>query len=376
MCWALLAFMMSFNLFLPEFNQFITELGGEDWKGMIFLMFSISAAISRPFSGKLSDTIGRKKVMYIGILLGFLTTLIYPFSGAVFVFLWLRFAHGFSAGFLPTGATALVTDILPREGRGVAMGIWGTFISVGFGVGNFFAFYIREAIGLTGLFLIAAGFALLAGVLISFIRETLPDPQPFQFKFLRVRWNDVFEPTVRPAAFVMFCSATSTGIMFVTSPDMSTYVNIENKGWFFLFYMISTIVIRLFASSLSDKIGRRKALLIGLFFMALSMIILGFSSEWIQYTIGAIVFGISTGISSPTVFAWMADLSPEKRRGVGSGSVFIALELAIIFGAVITLLIYDSTVLTIPFCYSIGATFAVIGMIYLIWHLRKRESIT
>lgn len=376
MCWALLAFMMSFNIFLPEFNEFITELGGEDYKGMIFLMFSLSAGISRPFSGKLSDTIGRKKVMYIGIVLGFTITLLYPISNLVVYFLWLRFIHGFSAGFLPTGATALVTDLLPTEGRGVAMGIWGTFISVGFGVGNFFATYIEKMVGFTGLFMVAAGFALIAAVLISMIKETLPNPQPFKWKLLKVRWDDVFEPTVRPAAFVMFCSATSTGIMFVTSPDMSGYVGLENKGWFFLFYMSSTIIIRLFASSLSDKIGRRKALIIGLFFMALSMTILGFSKDWLQYTIGAIVFGISTGISSPTIFAWMADLAPVKRRGVGSGTVFIALELAIIFGAIITLQIYDSTVSTIPLCYCIGAGISVIGMVYLIWHLSKRESIT
>ena len=376
MCWALLAFMMSFNIFLPEFNEFITELGGEDYKGLIFLMFSFSAAISRPFSGKLSDTIGRKKVMYIGITLGFVTTLIYPLSSLVIYFLWLRFIHGFSAGFLPTGATALVTDILPTKGRGVAMGIWGTFISVGFGVGNFFATYIEQWIGFTGLFFVAAGFALTAAILISMIKETLPNPKPFQWKLLKVKWNDVFEPTVRPAAFVMFCSATSTGIMFVTSPDMSGYVGIENKGWFFLFYMSSTIVVRLFASSMSDRIGRRKALIIGLFFMALSMIILGFSRDWIQYTIGATVFGISTGISSPTIFAWMADLAPVKRRGVGSGTVFIALELAVISGAIITLLIYDSTVNTIPLCYCIGAALSVIGICYLFWHLAKRESIT
>lgn len=376
MCWALLAFMISFNLFLPELNDFITNLGGKDFKGGIFFMFAISAAISRPFSGKLSDTIGRKKVMYIGILIGLLATLAYPFSGIVLVFLSLRFLHGFSAGFLPTGATALVTDMLPQEGRGVAMGIWGTFISVGFGLGNFFADMITKAIGLTGLFIVAAGFCLLAGILITFIRETLPNPQKFHPSLLKVNWNDVFEPTVRPAAFIMFCSATSTGIMFVTSPDMSGYMGIENKGWFFLFYMASTILIRLFASSLSDKIGRRKALIVGLFFMGLSMLLIGLSKEWIQYTIGATVFGISTGISSPTIFAWTADLSPESRRGVGAGTVFIALELAIMFGAMITFALYDSTLATIPECYLLGVLLAIIGMIYLFWHLKYKESKT
>lgn len=376
MCWSLLAFMISFNMFLPEMNQFISDLGGEKLKGTIYILFSISAAISRPISGKLSDTIGRKKVMYMGIMFAFITTMIYPLAETVMMFLWLRFLHGFSAGFLPTGATALVTDLLPTKGRGVAMGIWGTFISVGFGLGNFFAKYIRHEVGLEGLFIVAACFALLSGILIGFIRETHPNPQPFQWKFLRIKFDDVFEPSVRPAAFVMFCSATATGIMFVTNYDISEYVKTGNKGWFFLFYMVSTIIIRLFASGVSDVIGRRKTLIIGLFMMLVAMLTIGFSEHWIQYTIGAILFGIATGVSSPTVFAWMADLSPENRRGVGSGTIFIALELAIIFGASITLLIYDNTPQTIPICYGIGAFFALLGAVYLIWHLKRRESAT
>jgi MFS family permease len=70
-CLAMLLFMISFNLIIPELNQFITNLGGEDQKGLIISLFTISAGISRPFSGKLSDKIGRKKVMIIGIVVCF-----------------------------------------------------------------------------------------------------------------------------------------------------------------------------------------------------------------------------------------------------------------------------------------------------------------
>ncbi len=376
MCWALLAFMISFNLFLPETNDIITEMGGGDLKGLIFLLFSLTAAISRPFSGKLTDTIGRKKVMYVGVIIGVTASVIYPISGSVVAFLSLRLYHGFAAGFLPTGATALVTDIISKNGRGVAMGIWGTFISAGFGVGQFFTLYVVESIGRVGLFLLAGFFCLLAGFFISQIKETLPNPQKFKFSLLKVTFDDVFEPTVRPAAFVMFCSAVCTGVVFVTTPDISGFVNLDNKGWFFIFYMSSTIVVRLFASSLSDKIGRRKALIIGLGFMMISMLLIATAHEWIQYTIGAIVFGLSTGVSSPTVFAWVADLSPEHRRGVGAGTLFIALEFAIFCGALLTLAFYDSTLSTIPLLYSIGAGTSTIAIIYLIWHIRMKESKT
>lgn len=376
MCWALLAFMISFNLFIPELNDFITKLGGEDLKGWNILLFSVTAGITRPFSGKLSDTIGRKKVMIIGVVIGVCVTVIYPLSGTVLALLSLRLTHGFSAGFLPTGATALITDMIPEKGRGVAMGIWGTFISVGFGFGQFFTFYIVEFMGTVGLYLLAAFFCLVTGIIVLQLKETLPNPERFKWSLLRVKWTDVFEPTVRPAAFVMFCSAVSTGVVFVTTPDISGFHGLENKGWFFIFYMSSTIIVRLFASSLSDKIGRRKALMIGLSFMMISMLLIATSQEWIQYTIGAIVFGLSTGVSSPTIFAWVADLSPTNRRGVGAGTLFIALEMAIMVGSIITLTFYDSTLTTIAIIYSIGAGMALVAILYLLWHIRTQESKT
>ncbi len=351
----------------------ITDLGGANSKGLIFILFSITALISRPFSGKLSDTIGRKKVMYIGIVIGVITTLFYPVVGLA-GFLMLRLSHGFSAGFLPTGATALVTDLLPLKGRGVGMGIWGTFISVGFGVGNFFSGMILELVGIYGLFCIAAGFALLAGMIILKMEETLPNPQPFKLALLKVNLDDVFEPTVLAPALIMFLAAISTGVIFVTSPDISTYLGIENKGWFFIFYMSSTILVRLFAGSLSDKIGRRKSLIIGLILLIACNLLIATSTEVIQYTIGAIVFGLSTGINSPTIFAWTADLSPKARRGVGAGTVFIALESAIMAGSFITILIYNNTMESARIAYVAASAFGLVAILFLIWNLRRKPS--
>src|SRR5690554_1172195 len=94
-------FMTSFNLIIPELNEFITILGGESYKGLIIGLFTLTAAISRPFSGKMADTIGRKSTMYIGTIVSILITLLYPISGTIAFFLTLRFLHGFSTGFLP-----------------------------------------------------------------------------------------------------------------------------------------------------------------------------------------------------------------------------------------------------------------------------------
>ena len=375
MCLAMFFFMTSFNLILPELNNYISILDGADKKGLIITLFTISAAISRPFSGKLSDTIGRKKVIYLGIICSFFVMLIYPFSYSVLFFLILRFLHGFSAGFAPTGATALLTDLIPEKSRGHAMGIWGTFISLGIGVGQTLGSWIYLSFGFTILFLIGALFSLIAFVLIFWIKETLVNQQKFNFKLLRITWKDVFEPNVLPAAFVMLLSAMCSGMIFVLTPDLSTYLGISNKGFFFGIYVIATILIRLLTSSLSDRIGREKTLLIGCFILVISMLLVGTSNSIVSYIFAAIIFGIATGITSPTMFAWTADLSHEDRRGVGAGTMFIALEFGIMFGALLTLVSYDSTKSTIFITFLIGAIMATIACIYLIVIIARKQKV-
>lgn len=376
MCLAMFFFMTSFNLILPELNNYISILDGADKKGLIITLFTISAAISRPFSGKLADTIGRKKVIYLGIICSFFIMLIYPFSYSVLFFLILRFLHGFSAGFAPTGATALLTDLIPEKSRGHAMGIWGTFISLGIGVGQTLGSWIYLSFGFTILFLIGALFSLIAFILVFWIKETLVNQQKFNFKLLRISWKDVFEPNVLPAAFVMLLSAMCSGMIFVLTPDLSTYLGISNKGFFFGIYVIATILIRLLTSSLSDRIGREKTLLIGCFILVISMLLVGTSNSIVSYIFAAIIFGIATGITSPTMFAWTADLSHEDRRGVGAGTMFIALEFGIMFGALLTLVSYDSTKSTIFITFLIGAIMATIACIYLIVIISRKKKVS
>ena len=375
-CWSMFFFMTSFNLIIPELNDFLTNLGGVGQKGLIITLFTISSGIARPFSGKLADTVGRKKVMVIGMAVTVLVSLLYPLSYSVFFFLLLRFLHGFSAGFFPTGATALLTDILPPEKRGKAMGIWGTFISLGIGAGQGLGSLISKEVGITNLFMIASGVAVFSGILIATISDTLETKKKFQPEFLKIGIKDVFEPSVMPAAIVMFLSASCSGIIFVLTPDMSKFLEIENKGWFFIFYVITTIFVRLFFSSVSDKIGRRKTLLIGMSFLTFSMVLIGYSHNLLTYTIASLVFGVATGISSPTIFAWTADLSHPERRGIGSGTMFIALEMGIMFGSITTLVTYDNTLSSIPYVFLIGVLMAISAIIYLVWHLKYKTSNT
>lgn len=369
-------FMTSFNLIIPELNTFITRLGGEEFKGLIVAIFTISAALSRPFSGKLADHIGRKKVMYFGIAICITASLFYPLSSTVLLFLILRFFHGFSTGFLPTGATALATDILPPDRRGQGMGIWGVFTSLGIGVGQSLGSMIERSWGMDNLFFISAGTAGISGILIAYIKETLPHPKSFSMKYLAIKGEDVVDRSVLPSSIVMFLTAICSGIIFVITPDMTEFIGIPNKGAFFTYYVSSTILIRIFTANLSDIIGRRWMLVIGFSVLMLSMYLVAISNTEFMFALGAIVFGIATGISSPTIFAWTADLSHPMRRGVGAGTMFIALETGIMVGASSCIFTYDNTENSIFYACLVGMISTIVAIIYLVWHLINRTSAT
>ena len=366
-------FMAGFNLILPELNDYITLLNGANQKGLIIMLFTISAGISRPFSGKLSDKIGRKKVIYIGTFIAIVVCLLYPLASSLWIFFLLRFLHGFSAGFSPTGSTALLTDILDEKQRGRAMGIWGTFISLGIGVGQAAGSLICKSFGFNFLFFSASLSTVISLLLVKNVNETLAKKERFHSSLLKINWRDIIEPSVIPAAVVMLLTAICSGIIFVITPEISKFLHFENKGIFFGIYVISTILIRLFASGLSDKIGRRQTMLIAVCSLAGSMLFIGLAKTKEMYLLSAIIFGIATGISSPTLFAWTADLSHELRRGVGAGTMFIALELGVMIGSFSTMLMYDNHFSSVFSTFLVGVICAIIAALYLICHLRFKK---
>ena len=115
LCVSSFLFYASFNMIIPELPAYLTSLGGADYKGLIIGLFTVTAGLSRPFSGKLADTIGRIPVIFFGTIVCFICGFSYPLVGAVGAFLLFRLVHSVSTGFQPTGTSAYVDDLLPLE---------------------------------------------------------------------------------------------------------------------------------------------------------------------------------------------------------------------------------------------------------------------
>lgn len=372
LCLSSFLFFGSFNMLIPELPNYLTSLGGEDYKGLIIALFTLTAGLSRPFSGKLADTIGRVPVMVFGVIVCIITGLLYPILTSVAGFLFLRFMHGMSTGFKPTAISAFVADITPFQRRGEAMGMMGLFGSLGMASGPAIGSLIALHFSMETLFYCSSATALLSILVVAGIKETLPNPQPFRLQLLKVSRQEIIEPAVIFPSIIMLLSVYSFGAVVTITPDLSQHLGIENKGLFFTFFTAASIAVRVFAGKASDRFGRVPIVIISLVLLSLAMLTMGLATNKGIFFLSAILFGAGVGMGNPTLFAWTIDLSKEHARGKAMATLYIALEAGIGTGAILSSLIYHNDPAMFQYAFWSGGVLCVAALLLMVYFRSKK----
>ena len=329
-------------MIIPELPAYLTHLGGEEYKGLIISLFALTALCSRPFSGKIADKFGRVPVMMTGSAVCLVVGILYPAFTTIWGFLFLRLIHGFSTGFTPTGQAAYLSDIVPAERRGEAMGLLGTAGSVGMAAGPAIGGLIANRFSIPFLFYCSSVMALSSLVVLSGVKETLKVRSNFSPALLRVGRKDLFEKRVWLPCVVMVLSVYAYGTMLTLIPDLGNAVGIRNKGLLFTYFTVSSLLVRLLAGRASDRYGRRKVLIVSVALNILAMYIISQGELRRDLIIGMSLYGVAHGMTSPTLLAWATDLSDARHKGRGVASLYIFMEMGIGVGAFVSGLLLNT----------------------------------
>ena len=361
-------------MLIPELPAYLTSLGGAEYKGLIIALFTLTAGISRPFSGKLTDTIGRVPVMAVGSLVCFVCGFLYPVLTSISGFLLLRLVHGFSTGFKPTATSAYVADLVPSDRWGEAMGVHGVCFSTGLAIGPAIGSAITEHFSIDILFYCSSLFALLSIVILANMKETLPNKQKFKAKLLKIKKEDIIEWQVIPAAVITLLSYISYGVILTVISDWSAHLGTSNKGLFFMVFTLSSLLIRFVAGKVSDRYGRTLILRISLAILMVSLLGIGFAKSSMVLMISSAIYGVATGMLSPTVTAWTIDLSKPGHRGKAVATMYIFLEIGIGAGALLAgeMFVEDTSVIPNIFYTCTGITF--LALLYLQFLYKPKKS--
>lgn len=372
LCLSSLLFSASFNMIIPELPNYLSSLGGAEHKGLIIALFTLTAGISRPFSGKLTDQWGRVPVMAIGSIVCVICGFLYPILTTLSGFFLLRLVHGFSTGFKPTATSAYIADIIPQDRWGEALGMHGLCFSIGGAIGPAIGSLVAQNYGLNMMFFSSSIFAFLSIVIVLNMKETLHPKRQFKRQMLHISRSDILERRAIPAGIVTLLSYSAYGVILTLIPDWSEHLGITNKGLFFTAYTLASIGIRFISGKVSDRFGRIKVMLVGLIIILLALILLGNGDNISGLIIGACVYGIGTGILSPALNAWTIDLSLPQYRGKAMATMYIALEIGIGGGALIAGYIYQDFIDRIPYIMYGNAVIIFLAFFYVVYWDRTK----
>ena len=355
----------SFNMIVPELPSFLESMGGKEYKGFIIALFTLTAGLSRPFSGKLTDAVGRKPIIVIGALVCIGCSLMYPLLTTVSGFLFLRLVHGFSTGFSPTATTAYVADIVPSHRRGEAMGIIGVSINLGSSITPPIGSFLALKYSLDVMFYASSLAALISLLLLVRIKETVLEKQKFSPSLLMLKKDEWINRSSILPAIVCGLSYMGFGALITVTPDQCVHLGMENKGIFFSSFTFCAILSRLFAGRLSDIYGRVIVMRIAVVILAFSYFLFGYANSPTILIATSGFVGFALGIAIPVVFAWTVDRSNDENRGKALATLFIGLEFAIGAGALLGAAVYDNNYQNFSTVFLIMGTASIMALIFI-----------
>ncbi len=368
--------MTGFGVFLPIFPFLSLELGATPTATTIAMgAYSLGQLIASPLWGRLSDRIGRKPILIIGLI------------GGVLSYLWIAYAHtiydlgaarlfgGLMAGNVGA-AFAAAADLSDDKTRARNMGMLGAAVGLGFiGGPALGALLIGSAPERESFVLVCYISAALAGLaaLAAFVlfRESLTpearlktgETRPRRFAMLASR------PTLLRFVAVMFLAIAAQALMETTFglwADKELQWGPREVGWTLAALGVGAVVLQGGGAGRAARvIGERMMLLIGLVLFAAGFAGLAVSHEvaTMAASLTALVIGI--GLSTPALNALIAAQAAESERGAVMGLSQSASALGRVAGPLGAGALFDQLGSGAPFSVAavliIGALFVALG---------------
>lgn len=184
---------------LPLYAKGILSRTDEE-AGLLMTVFLLSAIIVRPFTGKVLDIVGKRKMLWISLLFYLICTVFYYFIQPFMGLLVLRFVQGIWFSIATTASGSLAADNVPVKRRGAGLGYYTMSTNLAVVLGPFIALFIIQSYSFDVLFIVMS-VLMVVGVLTSLLIPAGNVPVNKSAK-TKLALGDLFEKKAMPVAFL------------------------------------------------------------------------------------------------------------------------------------------------------------------------------
>ena len=146
-------------------------------------------------------------------------------------------------------------------------------------------------------------------------------------------------------------------------------------GWLMASYSLMQLIFAPIWGTLSDRIGRKPVLSLGVLGYAIALLMFGLATEYWMLFLARTFSGILSSATMPTAMAYIGDNLPEKERSSGMGQLGAAMGVGVVLGPLIGGML-SSEWLALPFFIGSGlAALAFLLVLFLLPESRARQSV-
>lgn len=344
-----------------------TELFGLTGYTFIFTYvaaFGVTKAIANYFAGTFSDRYGRKPVLLVGWLFAIPVPLMLIWAPD---WSWVVAANvllGINQGLTWSTTVVMKIDLVGPRQRGLAMGLNE---AAGYGavaVTSLLAGYLAGQYGLRPApFLVGVAYTALALVLSGiFVRETrdralldagrhtarpdgLHDHLHADMTDREIAIQTSFrEPALSSASQAGLVNNLSFGLSWGLFPLLfaTAGLTVGQIGLLFALYPAVWGVGQLFTGALSDRVGRKHLISVGMATQAAALVVIALGNGFGMWAVGTMILGAGTAMVYPTLLAAIGDVAHPVWRGRAVGVYRVWRDLGYAVGAVFGGIVADA----------------------------------
>lgn len=297
-------------LYLTQDRQLAVEQAG-----LVVSVFGGGILLAGPVGGVLTDRLGRRHTMVLGLVLGALAMLHLGAARSVTHIAIAAFLLGLLGELYRPAVSAAVADLVPSQDRARAYGLLYWAINLGFAFAGALGGVISTK-GFTLLFLADAATTLLyAGVIYRYVPETRPAPTPGAAP---LHWTAPF----RDSTFMAFAALTLLVALIFQQHIVALPLDLRAHGISPSVYggLISIngaliVVLQPAVGKLSLRFSRSRTLAVAALITGLGFGLTGLARTPLGYGVSVAVWTLGEIIMAGISPSVVADLAPPELRG-------------------------------------------------------------
>ena len=362
---------MGFGIVLPLLPFYADRFGASGTQvGLLITVYSVVQFFLAPFWGRISDRVGRRPILILGLLGSSASYVVFAFAGSLAVLFLSRIMAGIGGATVPV-AQAYIADITPPERRAGNLGLIGAAFGLGFifgpALGGSLAPISVEAPGLA-----AAALCLGNGVLAFFL---LPESLPERERKARIVGSSPFRvgdlgPAFRNpvTARILLLSFLFTVAFAAMQPTFPLYGSIRfgleerNVGYLFAFLgTVSAIVQGGLVRRVVPVLGETRLIQLSGIPFVTGLLAIAYADSMLLLLLGLALLALGYGGTLPSIASLLSRVAPPQLQGSVLGMGQSVGSLARIVGPTLAGVVYDLRGITWP--YLVGAWVAGVAFL-------------